>query len=111
MTKTISAADAAELYADGEGALGDTAGPWTLAGHAQEHPHRQSRWHQRHWLLLQDERGDTYGLDFGFGLTEYQEHDFPWDDAPDDRMLPLTRLYPHTVTTVKYRTKPAEETA
>ena len=107
----ISAGEAADLYADGEGAHGDRVGAWTLVGQAQGNPHRQSRWHQRYWLIVKDERGDTYGLDFGFGLTENQDDDLPWDDVPDGTELPLTRLYPHTVTTVEYRTKPAEVTA
>lgn len=108
---TIKAADAAELYADGEGEHGDTAGGWTLVGQVQDHKERQSRWHQRYWLIVQDADWTTYGLSFGLGLTEMQENDLPWEDVPDDRELPLIRLYPHTVTKTVYRTKPAEVAA
>ena len=107
----ISADDAAELYADGEGVDGDTAGGWTLIGQAQEHGHRQSRWHQRYWLIVRDTDGALWGADYGLGLTEMQENDIPWEDVPGDRNVHLTRLYPHTVTTTVYKTESAEVTA
>jgi hypothetical protein len=105
----LTAAQAVELYCDGEGEHGDVEGDWTLVGGSHDHPHRQSRWHQRYWLIAHNEQGEHYGIDFGLGLTEYQEHDFPWEDVPDDRNMALTRLYPHTITRTEYRTKPAEQ--
>jgi hypothetical protein len=109
-TNTIRAAAAEELYADGEGEDGDTIDGWTLVGAAQGHKERQSRWHQRYWLVVRDHEDAHWGVSYGLGLTEYQEHDFPWSSysatATPDTMLPLTRLYPHTVTSVRYRTKP-----
>jgi len=112
---TIRAAAAEELYCDGEGADGDTIDGWTLVGDAQEHDERQSRWHQRYWLVVRDHEGATWGLSYGLGLTEYQENDFPWDSysasATPDTELPLTRLYPHTITRVEYRTKPQAVTS
>lgn len=109
-TPTITAAQAAELYADGEGEKGDTAGGWTLAVNVEDAPHiRTSRWHEWYWLVLRDEKGDTYGIDYGRGLTESQEPEFPWPwygdrSVPGDRELKLTRLYPHAVTKTVYRT-------
>jgi hypothetical protein len=108
---SIKAVEAAELYADGEGVDGDTAGGWTLVGQAQEHEERQARWHQRYWLIVRDDASDTWGLSYGLGLTEYQEHDLPWEHVPAYRELALTRLYPHVRMTTSYRTKPAEVTA
>lgn len=111
---TITAAQAEELYSDGEGQHGDTVDDWTLVGESHDHPTRQSRWHQRYWLIVRDADGATWGLGFGIGLTEYQENDFPWEGwagKPGTRELELTRLYPHTITRVEYRTRPAENHA
>jgi hypothetical protein len=109
----MSAATAAELYADGEGADGETAGGWTLVGDIESHAHysRQSRWHDRYWLVARNAEGETFGLEYGIGLTENQEDDLPWDRVPGDRERQLTRLYPHTVTRVEYHTTPAREGA
>lgn len=109
----IRAAAAEELYCDGEGQDGDTADGWTLVGAAQEHKQRHSRWHQRYWLIVRDHEGNCWGVGYGLGLTECQENDLPWEGPYDhrtnaDAMLPLTRLYPHTITQVKYSTKPPE---
>lgn len=111
MSARISASEAEELYADGEGEHNDVVGGWTLVGAALDHQHRQSRWHQRYWLMVRNARGEIYGLDFGMGLTEYQEHDLPWRDRPADHGLSATRLYPHTITRVEYRTTPQDGAA
>lgn len=103
---TITAAQAADLYCDGEGDPGDTAGPWTLAVDVEDAPHsRTSRWHEKYWLVVRNNAGDTYGLEYGVGLTEDQEDGLPWDRGAGEWELPLTRLYAHTVTTTTYRTK------
>lgn len=106
---TITAADAAELYSDMEGRPGDTAGPWTLVINTEDAPHsRTSRWHEKYWLVVSDAEGQTYGVEYGIGLTENQEDNLPWEDCPRDAVLPLIRLYAHTVTTVTYRHEPAK---
>ncbi len=104
----LTAAEAAELYADGEGENGDVQGEWTLVGGANSHRHRQSRWHQRYWLVVRNGQGEIYGVDFGYGLTENQENDLPWEDVPDGRDMTLVRLYRHIVTKTVYRTTPPE---
>lgn len=111
---TIRAAAAEELYADGEGEDGDTVDGWTLVGAAQDHKERQSRWHQRYWLVVRDHEDACWGVSYGLGLTEMQENDLPWEGFYDhrpgpDAQLPLTRLYPHAITQVRYRTKPQDE--
>lgn len=106
---TITAAQAEELYCDGEGVDGDTVDDWTLVGQAQEHTAGSGRWHQRYWLIVRNDQGEIYGLGYGLGLTESQEHDFPWEGwagKPGTRELGLTRLYPHTITRVEYRREP-----
>lgn len=106
---TINASTAAELYADGEGNDGNEAGDWVLVGDVEDAPHsRTSRWHEKYWLVVRNAEGETFGLEYGIGLTEDQEEDLPWEFGDSDRELTLTRLYPHTVTTTVYRTKPAE---
>jgi hypothetical protein len=104
---TITADLAAELYGEGCGRPGETAGPWTLVIDVEDAPHnRTSRWHERYWLVVRDAQGDTYGIEYGVGLTENQEDDLPWDHVSDDRELKLTRLFPHPVTTTVYRREP-----
>jgi hypothetical protein len=104
----IDPADAEELYweqenygHDAPANKGDhTAGPWTLVGSSET---VGGRWHARYWLVVADANDDTWGLRYGIGLTENQEHDLPWDGK--DGPLPLVRLYPHEVTRVEYHTK------
>jgi hypothetical protein len=110
VSKRITAGEAEELYADGEGENGDVVGDWTLVGGSFDHKHRESRWHQRYWLLVRNKQGQIYGVDFGIGLTEDQEDEFPWRGRPDDHGLSMTRLHPHTVTRVEYRSTPVEAT-
>lgn len=114
MTKTIDPQHAADLFAlfDDHGVIDDddpvqddttTMHEWVLLGST---PSRQSRWHEKYWMVLRDADDALWGLEYGVGLTEDQEDDLPWDRAT--KPLPLTRLYPHAVTTVEYRTKSAE---
>jgi hypothetical protein len=106
MTKTIDPQHAAELYGDLDHIGGTTikttskAGPWSLIG--RQHI-RTARWEEVYWLVVSDEDGDIYGVEYREGLTEEQETTCPWEGSNEP--LPLTRLYPHTVTTVEYRTK------
>lgn len=96
--KTIRPEETAELY---ELADGETRYGWTRVGTDDKHYSRQSRWHNRYWLVLRDDTGDTWGLEYGIGLTEDQENDLPWEGR--SKPVPLHRLYPHTVTRVEYR--------
>lgn len=100
MSRTILAEHAAELHEIDE--PGTTAGPWTHVG--RQHV-RTSRWHEYYYLVVRDETGGHWGVLFGEGLTESQEHNLPWEDD-ESAELPLTRLYPHEVIRVEYRTKP-----
>jgi hypothetical protein len=92
-----------------EAIYGDTAvtvGPWTFVGKQWI---RESRWHNWYWLIVRDEDGQHWGLEYGDGLTESQENEWPWDDADGD--LKLAPLYPHQVTKTEYRQTPAEAVA
>jgi hypothetical protein len=102
---TIDAATAESLAEDADGY---TVNGWTRMTVKDGDT---GRWRQHHTLVLRNEADEFWGLDYASGLTEYQDHEYPWRDVPDDEPLKLTRLYPHTVTTVEYRTKPAEVTA
>lgn len=116
MTKTIDPEHAADLFElfDDHGVIDDdppqddttTAREWTVLGST---PSRQSRWHERYWMVLRDADDALWGLEYGVGLTEDQEDDHPWDGATGP--LSLVRLYPHAVTTVEYRTAPAKVAA
>lgn len=50
------------------------------------------------WTVITTQRGED-------SSCEEQEHDYPWEHFDP---VPLTRLYPHTVTTTVYKTRPAE---
>lgn len=102
---TISAEHAEEL-ADAE--EGEKVGPWT---HVADQAGRSGRWRQARTLVIADEQGQHWGVNYAVGLTENQDHEFPWAGVPDDHQITLVRLFAHTVTTVKYRTKPAEVNA
>jgi hypothetical protein len=104
VSKTISPDHAAALYEAEDGEFIDT---WARIGNEEDDPKsRTSRWHERYWLLLRDEDGATWGLEYGVGLTEDQENDYPWEQYGTERPLPLTRLYAHEVTTIEWSTKP-----
>jgi hypothetical protein len=94
---------AEELY-DADN-FGETVGPWAYVG--KQHI-RQSRWHDWYWLIVRDEDGNCWGLQYGDGLTEEQENEWPWQE--DDGDLKLVALYPHQVTKTEYReTAPKSE--
>lgn len=97
--KTIDPQHAADLY-DSED--GETVGPWARVG---DQLVSAGRWTERRWLVVSDEDGHEWGVPYEVGLTESQEIDLPWDRFPD-RPLTLTRLYPHEVTRIEYRTEP-----
>lgn len=100
---TIEPGHAEELYdalggRHGELADGDaTAGRWALLGSQLE---SRFRWHDSYWLVVQDPDGIPWGLYYTIG-TGGEADRLPWLDTAEP--LPLTRLYPHTVTRVKYR--------
>lgn len=99
--RTILAEHAAEL-AESEDP-GAKAGPWTRV---DEHHYDTGRWHEKWWLVIRDEDGQLWGIEYKVGLTENQETRDPWyEDGVTE--LPLTRIYRHEVVRVDYRTKPA----
>lgn len=86
--------------------VGATCGPWAYV--AVEHI-RTRRWSEQYYLVVRNAEGEHWGLVFDEGLTEEQEFTPPWEGATDP--LPLTRLYPHEVVKVEYRTTPPEPAA
>lgn len=104
---TISKRMAAELFAQGTGAQ---AGGLTVVGGDEPDQAfyiRQSRWHDRYWFALADEGGAIWGLEWGSGLTEYQEDDVPWQGP--ERPLKLIRLYAHQITRTVYQPVPPKD--
>lgn len=59
------------------------------------------RWHDHHLLIVRDPAGQHWATDYSLGLTEEQEHQFPWRD---DDPVTLVQVHPHAVTTIEYRT-------
>lgn len=106
MTKTIDPDAAAELF---ELEDDDSRGYGGFFRVASQHV-RTARWEEIYYLVLSEaETGDVYGLEYRQGLTESQETEYPWEES--EAPLSLVRLYPHEVTTVEYRTRPAGATA
>ncbi len=102
---TIDAA-AAEMLAFAKD--GTTENGWTKVTREQD---EHSRWHRNYTLVLKDTAERFWGLLYSVGATEEQENEMPWVGLSDDEQIDLIRLYPHTVTTTVYKTKPAEVTA
>lgn len=100
---TIRAEHAAELHELDE--PGETAGPWTYVGKQRT---GSGRWRETYWLIVADADGAHWGLRYGVGLTEQQDHDYPWEDRSDGD-LPLTRIYAHRVTSTVYRIEPVAD--
>lgn len=72
----------------------------------------QRRWAQGITIVVSDPDGAFWGLDYDRGLTENQDSEYPWRPSYGSRTdVELTRLYPHTITRVVYRTQPAKEAA
>ncbi|MEU8264445.1 hypothetical protein AB0C02_27965 [Micromonospora sp. NPDC048999] len=95
---TISAEHAEELF---ESSDGEVVGPWTRV---TEVAHEARRWMQGHSLILRDEAGAHWSLDYDLGLTEEQPHELPWRNGVDP--VELARVWPHEVVRVEYRTTP-----
>lgn len=66
----------------------------------------KGRWLEQHWLVVTNGEG-FYGIPFAVGLTESQEHEYPWapswGETPTD--LILTPLVSVEITTTKYLTE------
>lgn len=96
MTKTIDPSDAQDLMWNEDGTTFDD---WTrLTDILKE----TRRWYESRILVLRHADGSVWGLNYSKGMTEQQESEYPWDDLAGP--VPLTRLYPHEVTTIEYRT-------
>lgn len=100
---TISAAHAEELH-EVEGQVG----PWT---YVTDQKNGSGRWREHHTMVVADEQGQHWGVEYAVGLTEMQDHEYPWRGVADGHQIPLRRLYPHTVTTIKYKTEPGGKAA
>lgn len=99
--KTISAGVASDLFYK---ANGNEIDGWVRVA---DQYISVRRWESHHWLVLAEVAGkETWGLEYSKGLTEMQDNTFPWEGADDSAQLPLTRLYPRTVTTVVYDPTP-----
>lgn len=106
-TPTIDPEIAEELYESDDG---DQVGDWIRVADVEGDARR---WMQTHTLVIRDDAGQHYGIRYQRGLTEEQPDEFPWGDRWNKPAEPIamTRLYPHVVTVVKYRTRPAKEGA
>lgn len=103
----ISSADAAGLY---EVDNGETVNDWIRIA---DEDLGSDRWMQNYYLVVQHVNdadispGTYYGIYYAHGLTEYQDHEYPWREG--NSTLPLVPLYRHRIVTTAYRTKPAED--
>ncbi len=105
----IDATDAAELF---EIADGEVVNGWERLGEQEE---GSDRWQDNHTLVIRrvEDKGEYpgiyYGIAYSYGLTEYQEHEFPWrpgNPAYAGDQIPLIRLYRHRVVQTVYRRFP-----
>lgn len=102
---TITADQADEILEASWGDPGDEAGDFTFVTTIED---GARRWAKSITIVVSDSDGAFWGLSYDRGLTEEQPNEYPWKPYGGPTDVELTRLYAHTVTTVKYRTKPAE---
>jgi hypothetical protein len=53
------------------------------------------RWSTRWTMVVEDPKGRLWGVDYQIGLTENQEHEIPWVRVPEDRLIPVRRMWRH----------------
>jgi hypothetical protein len=102
-TAYIQPGTAEELH---ESKDGDVVGGWTRVTDVRGEAHR---WSEDHTLIVRSPDGLTWGLDYQVGLTEMQDHEYPWRGTSGP--VALTRMYPHVVTSTVYRTEPPAQPA
>lgn len=101
--RTITADQADEILDLSYGAPGEKADDLTYVTTMEGD---QRRWMQGITIVMSDPDGAFWGLDYDRGLTENQDSHYPWQGSwgGERKDVELTRLYPHTITTVEYRT-------
>lgn len=99
MTFNIPAAVAEELY---ESADGTRVGEWKRV---TDYEYDSGRWTEHHYLIVT--KGDGFfGVHYELGLTEMQEHHFPWQADWNGNKPETVKLVPmvsEQVTTTVYR--------
>lgn len=95
-TLTIDSVDADDLANNHDGTM---IGAWCREADIRVD---SGRWMEHRTLVLRHDDGTVWGLDYSRGLTENQEHEYPWRDA--DGPLPLARLWRTEEITVRYVT-------
>jgi hypothetical protein len=74
---TIPAAVAAYMFEVDDGYRGD--GWQRIADHEAD----SGRWLEHHWLIVKRDGEDgLFGIPYALGLTEMQDHEFPWKADP-----------------------------
>lgn len=102
---TITSDQAEEILEASYGDPGDEAGDFTYVTTTKA---SARRWAQSITIVVSDPDGAYWGLAYDRGLTEEQPNEYPWRDGGT---CELTRLYPHTITKVVYKTRAAEVSA
>jgi len=103
--KTISADLADEILDAFYGSPGETVENFTYVDTIEGD---QRRWMQGVMIVMSDPDGAFWGLEYDRGLTENQESYYPWRGYSARTDAELVPLYPHTVTTVRYRRTPPD---
>lgn len=64
----------------------------------------EGRWRRHHTLVLRHADGGFWGIDYETGLTEMQDHDFPWrpEYGSPPETVELRAMYPVPVSRVDY---------
>jgi hypothetical protein len=99
-TKTLDATYAKDLFEElAWTSDGQTHDGWTRVA---EFDGYEARWVQWKTLVLSDTDGNLWGLEYGAGRSEMQDHVYPWENG---RSVDLVRLYAYEVRRVEYRTE------
>lgn len=103
-TLKITADQADEILDASHGKPGEKIGAFTYVATIKGD---QRRWMQGITIVISDQDGAFWGLDYDEGLTENQESYYPWRGYGARTDVELDRMYPHTITRTVYRRKPA----
>jgi hypothetical protein len=97
----IKSSVAEELF---DGNDGDVIDGWTRI---TDQENGDGRWYRYHVLVVQDPTGLYWGIYYSMGLTENQDHDYPWkaDYRETPEFIDITEMYAQEITQTVWKEK------
>jgi hypothetical protein len=84
------------------GSDGDVVDGWTRI---TDEEGDDGRWERHHTLVVQDPTGRYWGIYYSMGLTENQDHTYPWkpDYQPAPEFIDIVEMYGLQVTSTVWK--------